>query len=312
MPGRNQDDFDLESAFSDDGSLDNLFNESDDPKPGSDSTPAASDRSHGASIFDEIESDSPSIDSNLDQSIDFSLESDPVSEERKRSSKDFELDMDAILITAQSSMIMEGIQCYSEKDFSSTSLPIYSEALKGIDLYIKIIDRNPNNYNKLKKLIDSDFDCQRVENTVFNLFKKVFHRLPDDNSEKILAFEKFRQLFENAMNKATISTSSKMIKKYHLISGGLDEKKISTLINNREKEIISDMNALMGHIQIAIDMVNKGNFEIVKGLRGKDLNAYIINGTMLLYFYYNKTGNAQVAAHYRRIHENFKKYFITK
>ena len=312
MPGRSRDDFDLESAFNDDGSIDNLFDDTDIPNPvGAPPIPTA-DRQTDTSIFDEIESDTSLNDSEENEVSDFFPGNDPVAEDRKRSSKDFELDMDAILITAQSSMIMEGIQCYSDKDFSPTSLPIYIEALKGIDLYIKIIDRNPNNYNKLKKLIDSDFDCQRVENTVFNLFKKVFHRLPEDNSEKILAFEKFRQLFENAMNKATISASSKMIKKYHLISGGLDEKKIINLINSRNKEVMSDMNALMGHIKTAIDMVNKGNFEIVKGLRGKDLNAYIINGTMLLYFYYTKTGNTQVAAHYRRIHENFKKYFITK
>ncbi|HPA71069.1 MAG: hypothetical protein KBA61_14595 [Spirochaetes bacterium] len=315
MPRRADDDFDLESAFNDDSDIDALFGDKTAAPPKEPvRAPAVPSRAREAAppSFVEAADTAPPKVTTPHRGADFQLGDDASLDEHRRTSKDFELNMDAILLTAQSSMIMEGIKCYSNKDFSPATHPIYLEALKGIDLYIKIIDRNPNNYSKLKTIIDTDIDCQRVENTVFNLFKKVFHRLPDDNAEKIVAFEKFRLLFENALNKATISTSSKMIKKYYLISGGIDEKKIAQLIESRDKEIMSDMTALTGHIQIATEMVNKGNFEIVKGLRGKDLNAYIINATILLAHYYGATGNAQVSAHYQRIHNNFKKYFITK
>lgn len=306
MPGRTHDDFDLESAFNDDSSIDALFSDSATEKKGTGRTPSAPEKTDTFSEFDEKESSGRLFDFG-----EHALTSEKE-EERRRTSKDFELNMDAILLTAQSSMIIEGIKCYSEKDFSPQTLPIYLEALKGVDLYIKIIDRNPVNYNKLKTIIDTDIDCQRVENTVFNLFKKIFGRTPDDNSEKIVAFEKFRLLFENAKNKATISTSSKMIKKYFLLSGGLDKEKISHLIGSKDRELLSDMNALLGHVQLAIDMVKTGNFEIVQGLRGKDLNAFIINASELLSFYYTAAGNTQAGAHYGRIHNNYKKYFITK
>ncbi len=303
MAGRTHDDFDLESAFNDDSNIDALF---------SDST---AEKNKTEQVLPDVR-ETPESDGNefFDKSYDLEMHSltSEKEEERRRTSKDFELNMDAILLTAQSSMIIEGIKCYSEKDFSPQTLPIYLEALKGVDLYIKIIDRNPVNYHKLKTIIDTDIDCQRVENTVFNLFKKIFGRAPDDNSEKIIAFEKFRLLFENAKNKATISTSSKMIKKYFLLSGGLDKDKIKRLIESKSRELMSDMNALLGHLQLAIDMVKTGNFEIVQGLRGKDLNAFIINSAELLSFYYNATGNAQAGAHYGRIHNNYKKYFITK
>ncbi len=310
MAGRTHDDFDLESAFNDDSSIDALFSDSSSEKKQGDSV---SSKPAKEPLFPEADGHDVSHNVSKDAfDFDGQTPSHDREEERRRTSKDFELNMDAILLTAQSSMIIEGIKCYSEKDFSPQTLPIYLEALKGVDLYIKIIDRNPVNYNKLKTIIDTDIDCQRVENTVFNLFKKIFGRAPDDNSEKIIAFEKFRLLFENAKNKATISSSSKMIKKYFLISGGLDKDKITHLIESRDRELLSDMNALLGHVQLAIDMVKTGNFEIVQGLRGKDINAFIINASELLSFYYTAAGNAQAGAHYGRIHNNYKKYFITK
>lgn len=287
------DEFNLDSAFDNDNDIDSIFSET---------------KSSG--ILSDLDGiDAPPID-------DFPIIDDTPSEEpapeKKRSSKDFELDMDAILLTAQSAMIIEGIKHYADKDFSPNTLPIYKEALNGIDLYIKLIDRNPGNYFKLKKIIDTDFDCQKVENTVFNLYKKIFRQLPESNQEKVVAFEKFRLLFANAVEKATISVSTKILKKYYLLSGGLDEKNIIPLIRNNNVTLKSDVNSLHQNIKIAIDMVNKGNFEIVKGLRGKDLNAYVINASNFLSFYFSQIRNEQVATYYARIHENFKRYFITK
>ncbi|MCX7678418.1 MAG: hypothetical protein N2316_04290 [Spirochaetes bacterium] len=303
MAGRIGDDFDLESAFSDDSQIDALFADTETTRPIdnnkrlSKTVPPQTKKEMTNSFLEPVES---------------SDQKKRIEEERKRTSKDFELNMDAILLTAQSAMIIEGIKCYSTKDFSPATLPIYIEALKGIDLYIKIIDRNPTNYNKLKTIIDTDIDCQRVENTAFNLFKKLFGRMPDDNSEKIIAFEKFRLLFENAKNKATISTASKTIKKYCLLSGGVDKEKVNKLVQSKDRELLSDINALLGHIQLAIEMVKTGNFEIVQGLRGRDLNAFIINSSELLSYYFRTVGNIQAAAYYERIHTNYKKYFITK
>jgi hypothetical protein len=304
MAGKVHDDFDLESAFNDDSSLDALFSDTGTKK---NEVHPESTRAEHTIVPESKASDDSDMDFDIEEHAPRERE-----EERRRTSKDFELNMDAILLTAQSSMIIEGIKCYSSKDFSPQTLPIYLEALKGVDLYIKIIDRNPVNYTKLKTIIDTDIDCQKVENTVFNLFKKIFGRMPEDNAEKIVAFEKFRLLFENAKNKATISTSSKMIKKYFLLSGGIDKEKINNLIASRDREIMSDMNALLGHIELAMEMVKTGNFEIVQGLRGKDLNAFIINASELLSFYFTSIGNAQAGAHYSRIYNNYKKYFIIK
>src|SRR6056297_822062 len=92
---------------------------------------------------------------------------------KKRSFKDFQPDMDALLITAQSPMIIEGMKKYTDKDFSAPTLAVYQESLKGVQLYITIIDRNPQNYHKLKAVINSDIDCQEVEKTAFNLYAKI-------------------------------------------------------------------------------------------------------------------------------------------
>ncbi|HPJ37807.1 MAG TPA: hypothetical protein PK253_04155 [Spirochaetota bacterium] len=289
----NNDDFDLESAFENDENIDTIFNEQ-----------------NTTGIINELDNlDTPPIE---DFPIIDDIPADEPAGEKKRSSKDFELNMDAILLTAQSAMIIEGIKHYADKEFGPHTLPVYKEALSGIDLYIKLIDRNPGNYIKLKRIIDTDYDCQKVENTVFNLYKKIFRQLPESNQEKVVAFEKFRQLFANAVEKATISVSTKILKKYYLLSGGLDEKKIFSLIQNNNMEIKSDVNSLHQNIKTAIDMVNKGNFEIVKGLRGKDLNAYIINASHFLNFYFKNIRNEQVANYYARIYDNFKRYFITK
>ncbi len=288
-PGTNND-FDLESAFDNDESLETLLG--GEAKPS-----AAAHEPEPAPLADPFAADIPS--------------SEPVVD-KKRSSKDFELDMEAILLTAQSSLIIEGIRYYGSKDFGPHTLPVYKEALGGIELYIKLIDRNPNNYKKLKRIIDTDIDCQKVENTVFNLFRKLYHQPPETDPEKVIAFEKFRQLFASAVDKAAISVSIKLVRKYSLLSGGIDEAKILSGIQRNDPELKSDLADMHRNVQIAIEMVNKGDFEIVKGLRGKDLNAFIINTTSLLAFYFSRAGNQQAAAHYERVHNNFKKYFITK
>ena len=99
---------------------------------------------------------------------------EPITQKKMRSLCDFEPDMDALLLTAESSMIIEGMKYYTKSDFSSNTLPIYLEARKGIEFYMKILNRSPNNYRRLKILIDSDIDCQKVERTF--LHPVLFHQ----------------------------------------------------------------------------------------------------------------------------------------
>ncbi len=233
-------------------------------------------------------------------------------EPRRRSSKDFNPDMDALLLTAQSSMIIEGMKYYTQGNFASTTLSIYLEALNGVSLYIKILDRNPNNYIKLKALIDSDIECKEVENIAFNLYHKLYNSNPETEQEKLTAFEKFELLFREAVNKSSISGSMKVLKKYLLISGSLDEVRLKELIQKGGNELLSDINNFIQHLQLALDLLNKGKGEITKGLKGRDLNIFIIKTSYLLYYYYTLTGNAQRADYYARLYNNYKKYFIIR
>ncbi|HDP81235.1 MAG TPA: hypothetical protein ENN21_10385 [Spirochaetes bacterium] len=235
-----------------------------------------------------------------------------LAEPKRRSSKDFNPDMDMLLLTAQSPMIIEGMKSYTRGDFSSSTLSIYTEALKGVSLYIKILDRNPKNYYKLKALIDSDTDCKEVEEIAFNLYKKLHNTAPEADHEKLSAFEKFESLFRDAANKASISNSMKSLKKYMLMSGSIDEIKVKDRFNCGAPELASDIKNFEQHIKLAHDLLQKGKGEIAKGLKGRDLNIYIIKTSYLLYYYYTISGNDEKADYFGRIHNNYKKYFIIR
>ncbi len=233
-------------------------------------------------------------------------------EPRRRSSKDFNPDMDALLLTAQSPLIIEGMKNYTQGNFSSATLPVYQEALRGVALYTKILDRNPNNYNKLKELIDSDTDCREVETIAFNMYKMMHNIEPDSYQEKLAAFEKFELLFKEAVNKASVSNSMRLLKKYLLMSGSLDEVKIRTCFTANNPDFASDIQNFVQHLKLAHDMVKKGKCEISKGLKGRDINIYIIKTSYLLYSYYSLAGNADLAEYYGRVHSNYKKYFVIR
>jgi len=243
---------------------------------------------------------------------DFKPEKESTDNIHKRSSRDFQPDMDALLITAQSSMIIEGMKKYTERDFSSGNLPIYLEALNGVNLYIKILDRNPKNYHKLKAVINADPDCQEVESIAFNLYKKIFGNEPESDQEKLVAFEKFSALFKDAVNRATIATSMKDIKKYFLLSGGLDEIKVSQLVASNDQELKKDISNLQRYIALGLAYIEKGNVEIIKGLRGRDLNNYVVRGSQLLAYYYKLIKNERLADYYARINSIYSKYFVVK
>lgn len=233
-------------------------------------------------------------------------------EPRRRSSKDFNPDMDALLLTAQSAMIIEGMKNYTQGNFSSATLSIYMEALRGVSLYTKILDRNPNNYNKLKELIDADIDCKEVEAIAFNMYKKMHGIDPDSYQEKLAAFEKFELLFREAVNKASVSNSMRLLKKYLLMSGSLDEVKVRNCFTSGSADFASDVQNFIQHIKLAHEMVKKGKCEISKGLKGRDINIFIIKTSYLLYFYYTLSGNSEMAEYYGRVHNNYKKYFVIR
>ncbi len=291
---KNFNDFNLDS-FTDDSGFENLFDE----------TPAG--KKHSVKIDDADKKQKPAVKETY-------FEETKVEKPKavKRTISDFEPDMDALLMTAQSPMIIEGMELYDNKNFAAETLNIYMEALKGVDLYIKILNRNPNNYRKLKTLIDADTDCQQVEKIAFELYKNQYETTPDTDREKLEAFELFKKIFKQSANKASISKSMKLLRKYFLLSGGLDTEKIQESINNQSIEIKKDINYFHQHLNVALNMVKKDDSEIARGLRGRDLNVFITKASEFLAYYYKLIENAKVSDYYFRIHNIYKKYFIMK
>jgi hypothetical protein len=281
----------------------------------------------GKDDFDSLFDDEPSskidkkdvyipFDEPLEKDIapaqDFIADSSSLSETRRRSSDDFELDMDALLITSQSSLIIEAMQQLTKKEFSSKTLAVYNEAMKGVDLYIKILERNPNNYNKLSKIINIDQDCKEVERIAFHLYKSKHSDMPTTDDQKLKSFELLRMRLAIAHDKAMVSTSMVLIKNYFMLSGGLDQDKISQMVIKNSQQIKNDVAILHQHLQIGQRLIKTGNYEIAQGLKGRDLNTFIIRTTQLLAYYYLTTGNAKAEEAYRRLHENYKRYFVIR
>jgi hypothetical protein len=302
MSGSNndQDDFQLDSIFEDDAELDDVFKEEGEHQTINDE------------LSEELKEEFTIDEESHTDSTETVVEETPAVARKKRSFLDFEPDMDAILLTAQSPMIIEGIKCYSKKQFSAKTMNIYVEASKGAELYIKILDRNPDNYHKLKVLIDQDIDCQEVEKTAFNIYLKVHGVSPENDKEKLEAFEMLHKLFNEAINKASISKSMITIKQYFLLSGGLDEAKLQSLSESDNVEFKAIINSLNHQVNIATNMLKKGKIEIAQGLKGKDLNIFVIKSSQLLSFYYKLIGNEQLTEYYMRINDLYKKYFVIR
>jgi len=231
---------------------------------------------------------------------------------QKRTSADFEPDMQLILITAQSSMIIEGMKLISQHDFKSKNTAIFSEAIRGVELYMKILERNPDNYRKVMSMLASDQDCMDVQKITFNLYKNVYGELPDSDSQKLKGFELIRDRLQNGYYKSLIASSLINIKKYYLLSGTLDTVKIDKELKINPDVIKKEMLCYSRHINIARELIKSGNFEINKGMKGRELNVFIIKSSQLLDYYYTKTGNSEKAAFYLRLNENFKKYFVIR
>jgi hypothetical protein len=236
----------------------------------------------------------------------------PAVPKKKRTSEDFEPNMDALLITAQSPLIAEGLRYLTVKDFSGNTRETYAEAVKGVEVFIKILERNPNNYYKLAAVINTDDDCKEIETVAFKLFKIKHHNAPQTDTQILQAYEMLRNRLKIGYNKALVSTSMISIKKYYLISGNMDEKKIGELMQSNNSELKDDIARYSLNLKIALQLVNVNDYEITKGLKGKDVNTFIIRSSQLLAYYCLRTGDVKLEEYYRRIYENSKKYFITR
>ncbi|MCP4130361.1 MAG: hypothetical protein GY754_05220 [bacterium] len=230
----------------------------------------------------------------------------------KRSSQDFEPDMDALLITAQSSMVIEGTKYLTLRNYSSKAYPIYTEAINGIELYIKILQRNPNNYRKLGNIISQDIDCREVEKIAFNSYKAAYNDIPDTDAQKLKSFEIIKLKLKDAQAKAAISHFMIRTKKYFLLSGGLDEEKVQKLVNSSDPTLKEEVVKVGHHVHLAIDLLKEGKGELASGMKGKNMNIFIIKASQLLYYYYKLTNKPQPAGHFKNIHEHYKKYFVMR
>ncbi|HOD15323.1 MAG TPA: hypothetical protein PLA65_13090 [Spirochaetota bacterium] len=231
---------------------------------------------------------------------------------KKRTSEDFQPDMDALVITAQSPLIIEGMKCLQMKDFTANTLHIYSEAMKGAEVFIKILERNPNNYYKLSPIIKSDSDCKEIETVAFGLYRTKHREMPESDTHILKAYEMLRNRLKIGYNKALVSTSMLSIKKYFHLSGTLDQEKISSMVLNNNKELKNDVIKFIQHLNIAIQLMKIGDYEITKGLKGRDINTFVIRTSQLLAYYYLAVGDTDAQDYYRRMHDNYKKYFVIR
>ncbi len=310
---------------SDDLDFGSLFD--DEPEPSQKKTP---EKELADTSFTDLEEDlfsfdEPEEDSNTSDSVSFSDTLPPSGETppaindlpassagSRRTSKDFAPDMDALLITAQSSMIIEGMKYMTGNKYDSKSLPVYTEAIKGIELYITILERNPNNYHKLSSIISQDIDCREVERLSFQLFKNKHGESPETDIHKLKAYELFRDRLKNAYYKALISATMIGMKKYFLLSGGIDEEKLSELIRKNDNSLKTDIAKISQQINIAIKLLKHGNAEINRGMKGKDMNIFIIKASQILQYCQQAMGKPESAGYYQRLHETYKKYFIVR
>jgi len=285
------------------------------------------------SDFDSFEFDSINDDDDLSSDKDFILfdnnpsESSPAGDDakikgdelktvangaKKRSSADFSPDMDLLLLTAQSSMILEGMKLISQHDFKSINVAAFAEALRGIDLYIKIIQRNPATYKKLSSMLSKDIDCMEVQKITFNLYKSVYDELPESDSQKLKAFELIKDTIQNAYCKSTISLSLIEIKKYYLMTGDPDYSKIKNVILTHNDKGAAEFLKLEKHVDMARKLLKTGNFEINKGMKGREINVFIMKASLILSYYYSETNLNNKSLFYEKLHDNFKKYFVVK
>ena len=102
------------------------------------------------------------------------------------------------------------------------------------------------------------------------------------------------------------------IKEFFLMSGGLDEKKINECLNKTPEKLTRLSQSFAKNIENAVAFLKTGKGEMTKGMRGKDMNIFIIKASQFLTFYYQSTRQVKAAEYYSRLNNNYKKYFIIR
>ena len=80
----------------------------------------------------------------------------------------------------------------------------------------------------------------------------------------------------------------------------------------KDVKLIKTIAKLNKLIKVGMNLLKTGRGEITKGMKGKNLNIFLIKSTELLSFYYNISGNYDMAKYYSRMNDNQKKYFVMK
>ncbi|MCL2154728.1 MAG: hypothetical protein FWH53_03585 [Leptospirales bacterium] len=261
------------------------------------------------SFFDE---DNSKIDQSQKNEKQNNKPTETENSSNKRTSADFSPDMEALLITAQSSMIIEAMKLISLNDFKAKNTAVFSEAINGIDLYIKILERNPSSFRKLMSNLSNDKECMDVQRISFNLFKNATGEIAETDTQKLRSFELVKERLKIAYNKCLVVTSIGNIKKYFLLSGSLDIIKTRNEINKNGAQFKNQLADFARHINIGRQLIQSKNSEITKGMKGKEINVFIVKATELLAYYFSAIGNKERQTYYSRLNENFKKYFIIR
>jgi hypothetical protein len=264
-------------------------------------------------FFDDISPDVPVESGISTDEASPSLSEESACFDKKRTSKDFNPDMDAIVLTAQSPMITESISYLSKGDYSQKALGIYKEGQIGIAVYIKIIDRNPENYKKLQNVINSDKDCQEVENRAFTLFAKKHGHPPVDNREKIVGFEMLNTVIKNALSKAMLQLDMDSLRPFLTLHGTINAEAIRQNFTRANKKLEAIAKTLPASISIAKKILESGSFATANASKEKmRFSTFILTATLFLYNYYSLKGNLDAAKTYLRMHETHKKYWIIR
>jgi hypothetical protein len=152
-------------------------------------------------------------------------------------------------------------------------------------------------------------DVQKIS---FNLYKNIYGEFPDSDSQRLKSFEILRDKVQTGYYKSLISSSLINIKKFYLLTGSLDSIKINQMLTSNPDLLKKEIDCYSRHIAIARELIKSGDYEINKGMKGREINVFIIKASQLLSYYFSKIGDTERSNIYQRLNDNFRKYFIMK
>jgi hypothetical protein len=174
------------------------------------------------------------------------------------------------------------------------------------------LQRNPKKYFKLADTLKNDIDYKEVEKTAFNLYSLKFKAIPVTEDHILRAYDLLKDKLRTGYEKVLISRTASDMKKYFLLSGGVNTDMIREAIQSGDKAFKGEITNINQRINAAINILKSNNPEIAKGLKGRDVNIFIIKASELLSFFYRSTGNAEASEYYNRLNNNYRKYQIVR